>query len=166
HIVLREAACAFDLESVDLTTQRTASGADFRQINGRGTVPALQLADGVLTDGAAIAQFVADLVPHKHLAPPNGTMARYHLQSWLDFIASELEAPFRMLFRRYTPAGFAETIRGQIGDRMLYVQDVLIDRGYLMGETYTIADSYLFVILEWCGKLGMDVALWPNLDAY
>ena len=169
HIVLREADRRFDLERVDLTTHRTASGADFLKINPKGYVPALQL-DGpgspILTEGPVIVQYVGDLSPETHLVPPNGTLARYHLQEWLNFIASEIHKQFSPLFDATTPPQVGERQRGKIGRRLLYLQDVLNDRAFLMGETFTVADAYLFVMLQWCPRFGIDLQLFPNLDAY
>ncbi len=169
HIVLREARCRFDLERVDLKTHRTASGGDFLAINPRGYVPALQL-DGpgspLLTEGAAIVQYIGDLAPEARLVPPNGTLARYHLQEWLNFIATEIHKPFGLLFDASTPAPVVEHQRGKIGRRFLYLQDVLDDRAFLMGETFTVADAYLFVTLQWCPALGVDLAIFPNLAEY
>lgn len=169
HIVLREADRRFDLERVDLKTHRTASGADFLTINRKGSVPALQL-DGqgspILTEGPAIVQYIGDLAPDLRLVPPNGTFARYHLQEWLNFIASEIHKQFAPLFDPRTPASYAELLRGKIGGRLLYLQDVLGDRAYLMGETFTVADAYLFVMLQWCQPHGIDLELYPNLDDY
>jgi glutathione S-transferase len=169
HIVLREADRRFDLERVDLRSHRTASGVDYLQINPKGYVPALQL-DGagtpVLTEGPAIVQYIGDLVPDARLVPPNGTFARYFLQEWLNFISSEIHKQFSPLFDPMTPTAVGEVLRGKIGRRFLYLQDVLSDRAYLMGETYTVADAYLFVMLQWCGPHGIDVELYPNLDEY
>jgi glutathione S-transferase len=169
HIVLREAQRRFDLERVDLRTHRTASGANYLTINPKGYVPALQL-DGpgspVLTEGPAIVQYLADLVPDAKLAPPSGTFARYHLQEWLNFISTELHKQFGPLFDPVTPSPVAERLRGKIGRRLLYVQDVLDDRAFLMGESFTVADAYLFVMLQWCEPHGIDLGLYPNLDDY
>jgi glutathione S-transferase len=169
HIVLREADRRFDLERVDLASHRTASGADYLTINPKGYVPALQL-DGpdtpILTEGPAIVQYVGDLAPEARLVPPNGTFARYFLQEWLNFISSEIHKQFAPLFDPTLPAAVAEVLRGKIGKRFLYVQDVLSDRAYLMGETFTVADAYLFVMLQWCGPHGIDLGLYPNLDDY
>jgi glutathione S-transferase len=169
HIVLREADRRFDLERVDLTTHRTASGGDFLKINPKGYVPALQL-DGpgspILTEGPVIVQYIADLAPEAHLVPPNGTFARYHLQEWLNFISSEIHKQFSPLFEAATPPQVGERQRGKIGQRFLYLQDVLNDRAFLMGETFTVADAYLFVMLQWCNPLGIDLGLYPNLDDY
>jgi glutathione S-transferase len=166
HIVLREAERRFDLERVDLATRRTARGVDYRLINPKGYVPALELGTEILTEGPAIVQYIADLVPAQRLAPANGTMARYHLQEWLNFISAEIHKQFSPLFRSDTPRDYASRLRGKIGDRFLYVSDVLSDRAFLMGETFTVADAYLFVMLQWTDKFGMDLALWPNLDDY
>ncbi len=169
HIVLREADRRFDLERVDLRTHRTASGADFLKINPKGYVPALQL-DGpgspILTEGPAIVQYLGDLAPDAHLVPPAGTLARYHLQEWLNFISSEIHKQFGPLLEPGTPAVVAEHQRGKIGARLLYLQDVLDDRAFLLGETFTVADAYLFTMLQWCNPQGIDLALYPNLDDY
>src|ERR1700729_1618785 len=82
HIVLREAGLHFDLDQVNLSAKKTAEGADYNEINPNGYVPALQLASGeVLTEGPAIVQYIADLVPEKHLVPVIGSLERYHLMS-------------------------------------------------------------------------------------
>ncbi len=167
HIVLREAELRFDLERVDLRSHRTASGADFMLVNPKGYVPALLLDDGdVLTEGPAIVQYIGDRVPAKKLVAPNGTMARYHMQAWLNFIGTELHKQFAPLFMPDVNPRVVSLQRGKIGERMLYLQDVLEDRAFLMGETFTVPDAYLFVMLQWTRKFGMDLALWPVLDDY
>jgi glutathione S-transferase len=169
HIVLREAERRFDLERVDLRTHRTASGVDFMTINPKGYVPVLQL-DGpdsmLLTEGAAIVQYIADLVPDQRLAPASGTLARYHLQEWLTFIATELHKQFSPLIERAQLPTVAERQRGKISKRLLYLQNVLDDRAFLMGETFTVADAYLFAILQWCEPNGIDLPLYPNVRDY
>lgn len=168
HIALRETDRFFDLERVDLKSHRTSSGADYMLINPRGYVPALQL-DGpgsdVLTEVPAILQYIADLAPEAMLAPPNGTFARYHLQSWLSFIGSELHKQFGPLFGKPTDAVAAHQ-RGKISERFMYLEDVLTDRAFLMGERMTVADAYLFVMLQWCDRFRIDLQLYPNLDDY
>ena len=169
HIVLREADRRFDLERVDLRAHRTASGTDFLKINPKGRVPALQL-DGpggpIFTEVAVIVQYIADLAPEAHLAPPNGTFARYHLQEWLNFVSSELHQQFGPLFDARMPRPTTAYHRGKIGERFLYLQDVLNDRAFLMGESFTVADAYLYVVLRWCQPVGIDLGLYPNLEDY
>ena len=169
HIVLRETERRFDLERVDLAAQRTASGLDFHRINPKGDVPALQLDGGeeVLSETAAILQYLGDLAPDRRLAAPHGTFARYHLQEWLGFFGTELHAPFAQLRGRHAPpAPWAARLRGRIGEHLLYLTEVLEDRGFLMGETFTIADAYLFTMLQWADPLGFDLQIYPNLDDY
>lgn len=168
HIALREADRRFDLERVDLTSHRTASGRPLREINPKNYVPVLELDEHGptrLTEVQVVLQYIADLVPHKQLAPPPGTFLRYHLQEWLAFISSELHKQFGPLF---SPghAAVHDLQRGKIGDRFGYLQDVLTDRAYLLGETFSIADAYLFVMLQWCDRFGIDLQLYPNLDDY
>ncbi len=169
HIVLREAGRRFDLERVDLMTHRTASGDDYREINPKGYVPALEL-DGpgsdVLTEVAAVVQYIGDLAPDVRLVPPNGTFARYHLQEWLNFIATELHKQFGPMFVRDTPDSVLAKQRAKINERLIWVEEVIVDRAFLMGETFTVADAYLFVMLQWCEQFGLGLPLWPNLDEY
>jgi glutathione S-transferase len=115
HIALREAERTFDLERVDLRSHRTASGADYYQINPKGYVPALRV-DGpgspILTEAPAILQYIADLVPEKRLAPPPGTIGRYHLEEWLTFVSAEVHKTFGPLFHPDTPAPTQARARG------------------------------------------------------
>jgi glutathione S-transferase len=169
HIVLREADRHFELDRVDLATHRTASGVDYRTINPKGYVPALELDDAgseVLTECAAVLQYIADLVPDRRLVPANGTFARYHLQEWLSFISSEIHKQLGPLWHRGTPERYAAVLRGKVGERFGYLQDVLADHAFVMGETFTVADAYLFTLLQWCGKLGIDLQRFPALDDY
>jgi glutathione S-transferase len=169
HIALREAERTFELERVDLRSHRTADGMDYLMINPKGYVPALQL-DGVgsmtLTENAAILQFIGDLAPAKKLVPPSGTFARYHLQEWLGFIGSEVHKQFSPLFQPDTPAFTEERLRSKIGDRFGYLNTVLVDRAYLLGETFGVADAYLYAMLRWTERFEIDIQIWPNLDDY
>ena len=169
HIALREAERNFDLERVDLTAHRTAGGRDFLEVNPKGYVPVLEL-DGpgseLLTEAQVILQYVADLAPDRALIPVTGTFARYRAQEWLAFIATELHKQFGPLFDPKTPAATTTFQRGKIADRLLYLGDVLGSQGYVMGEQFTVCDAYLFTMLQWCTKLGIDLSLWPNVDDY
>ena len=168
HIALREAERTFDLERVDLETHRTSSGQDYMLINPRGYVPALRL-DGpgseVLFEAQVILQYIADLAPEKMLAPPQGTFGRYHLQSWLAFISTELHKQFSPMFGKPTEA-VAAGLRGKISERFIYLEDVLSDKACLMGERFTVADAYLFVMLQWADRFHIDLQLYPNLDDF
>ncbi|MBL0214471.1 MAG: glutathione transferase GstA [Myxococcales bacterium] len=169
HIALREAGLSFDLERVDLRSHRTAGGRDYLAINPKGSVPAIELPGSrnvVLTEAQVILQYVADLVPDRALIPAWGTFARYQAAEWLAFLSTELHAQFGLLWKSGTPRNVESGQRGKIADRLLYLGDVLGARGYLMGEQFSVCDAYLFVMLQWCGRFGIDLALWPNVDDY
>ena len=167
HIALREAGLPFDLERVDVRAKKTASGRDYRQINPKGYVPTLELDDGqLLTEGPAIVQYIADRKPEARLAPPAGTLERYRLQEWLNFIATELHKSFSPLFNRNLPAEFRQTVLERLAGRFDYLDRQLESRPFLMGETFTVADGYLYVILNWASGGALDLARWPRLSAY
>ena len=167
HIVLREAGIPFDIETVDLATKRTRSGRDFRAVNPKGYVPALELEGGqVLTEGSAIVQYLADQKPATRLAPPAGTMERYRLQEWLNFIAAEIHKGLSPLFNPKMPKDWQEVVKANLGNRFDHLTKSLQGKDYLMGSTFTVADAYLYTLLGWTGHLGIDLGKWPALQAY
>lgn len=168
HIALREAGLDFQLVKVDLGTHTlVADGSDFTKINPKGYVPALELDDGtLLTEGPAIVQYIADLKPEAGLAPKNGTLARYQLQEWLGFINSEIHKGFSPLFRPTTPEEYKTTARQALAKRFEYVAAHLEKNDYLMGKQYTVADAYLFTVLNWGQWTGVDIKQWPSLVAF
>ena len=167
HIVLREAALSFDLEQVDLRTKTTSTGGNFFTINAKGQVPALLLDDGdILTEGPAIVQYIADMVPAMKLVPPAGSRERYHLQEWLNFITSELHKNFSPLFRSGTPETYKSIAIDLIADRFCLVDKHLAGRTHLMGENFTVSDAYLFYMTHAAQRVGMDLNRWPNLAAF
>lgn len=167
HIALREAGLPFELEQVNLRTKQTKDGSDYRAINPKGQVPVLKLDDGqLLTEGPAIVQFIADQKPQSKLAPANGTIERYRLQEWLNHITSELHKSFTPLFNSKTVPETKAAFIEAIGGRFDLISKHLENRQYLMGDTFTVADGYLFTILNWTGHVGIDLAKWPVLKAY
>lgn len=167
HIVLREGGFSFDIERVDLKTKQTTSGADYLTINPKGYVPTLQLDDGTfLTEGPAIVQYLADQVPDKKLAPPAGTMERYHLMEWLNFISAEIHKAYAPFFRPDAPEASKEAARQLLTKRISYLSDNLQHSTYLMGEDFTVADAYLFTILNWHHLANIHLETWPSVRAY
>ncbi|MBJ7311374.1 glutathione transferase GstA [Rugamonas sp. CCM 8940] len=167
HIVLLEAGLAFDAERVDLRSKRTASGADFYAIQPQGYVPALQLDGGlVLTEGPAIVQYLADLAPHKQLAPPAGSLGRYQLAAWLNFIGTELHKNFSPLFDPGAADALKDYARANLARRLAHVGEVLAGNEYLMGKQFSVADAYLFTVLNWAGMVKVDLSPWPALAAF
>ena len=167
HIVLREAGLPFELERVDLKTKLTETGADFLAINAKGYVPALLLEDNnILTEGPAIVQYLADLAPDSKLAPAAGTLERYRLMEWLNFISTELHKGFGALFNPKAPDDWKALVRGLLGQRLAFIIRQMEGRSFLMGATFTVADAYLFTVLGWGKWLDMDIARWPALKTY
>ena len=166
HIALREAGLAFDAETVDLSSKKTKSGADYRAINPKGAVPALQLDNGqVLTEGSAIVQYIADQKPATKLAPAAGSLERYRLQEWLNYIASEIHKGFSPLFNPKATDEWKQVIKDQLAAKFDYLSKQLQGKDYLMGA-FSVADGYLFTILGWTKHLNIDLAKWPVLAQY
>lgn len=167
HIVLVEAEVAFDAVKVDEHTKTIDGGGNYRSINPLGYVPALQLEDGtVLTETVAIAQYVCDQVPAKNLAPPNGTFERAKLQSWLNFISSELQLGcFCPLFDREIPDAVKVNFRGRLDSRLAYLEQHLLRNAFLLGNDFSIADVYLFVVSNWARSVKLDLSPYPSMLA-
>lgn len=167
HIALEEAGLRYETESVDLQKKVTASGADFLKINRKGYVPALQLDGGeVLAEGPAILQYIADQVPAKALAPANGSLERYRLQAWLTFVGTELHKQFGAFFNPAAGADWKAGAMALLERRLAYLAGELEGRQFLMGDTFTVADCYLFTVLNWAGFVKLDLGRWPAVQAY
>jgi len=167
HITLREAGLAFALEKVDAATKRTETGQDFLTIHPNGYVPALEIESGViLTEGPAIMQYIADQTPAAKLAPAAGSMERYRLQEWLNFITSEIHKSFAPLFKPGTPAETKTGSRELIAKRFDHVERRLAGQHYLLDSGFSVADIYLFVTSGWSGFVDIDLKRWPALTEF
>jgi glutathione S-transferase len=168
HIILHEAGLAFEKIKVDEHTKLMDNGGDYRAVNPLGFVPALELEDGtVLTEGAAIVQYIADQVPAKQLAPPNGTPERAKLQSWLNFIASEMQMGcFCPLFYTTTSEAAKTMYRERLASRLGHVDRHLSSQDYMLGKQFSLADPYLLVVLNWTRPLYVDLSPYPHVRAH
>lgn len=166
HIVLREAGFKFEIDQVDLAAQRTAAGEDYKVVNPKGYVPALRLDDGtVLTEVAVILQYLADLKPRRALAPKPRTPERYRLMEWLNFIATEIHKSLGAFFNpRMTPE-WREAQVALVGKRFDFLERVLGASDYLMDD-FSIADAYLYTVLNWTRLHRIDTVGWPNIQSY
>ena len=166
HIALREAGLDFTLVRASTKTHQLDDGTDFYSINPLGYVPVLELGSGErLREGPAIVQYIADQVPDKQLAPANGTLARYQLQGWLNFIGTEVHKGFSPLFNPATPADYKKMCIDRLGQRLQWVNDQLQDGGYLMGKPFTVADGYLVTVTNWAKPMGLDLSHLDKLVA-
>ena len=169
HIVLNEIGAAFELDRTDTAAGTTESGADFGAINPNGYVPALQLESGdIVTENPAVLQYLADLKPETGLAPAAGTPDRVRLQEALNFVSSELHKAFGPFFsgRELSPEARAEAEAGA-ARRIDAIERRLRDgRAFLLGDTFTVADAYAFVVLNWTAFVGIDLSRWPSASSF
>jgi glutathione S-transferase len=167
HIALREAGLPVELVKVDLAAKKLADGSDYLGINPKGYVPAVQLPNGeLLTEGPAIVQFIADQNADSRLAPKAGTIERVRLQEWLTFIGTEIHKTFSPLFNKATSAEVKTAAIATLEKRFAYVSEELGSKDYLLGAQFTVADGYLFTVLNWTKFVGLDLNKWPVLAAY
>ncbi len=167
HIALREAGFDVELEKVDLKAKKTASGEDYREINPKGYVPALKTDSGqVLTEAGAMVQYIADQKPDKKLAPANGTPDRYKLQEWLNFIATEIHKGTSPLFSPDAPDSWKTVVKDKLALRYELLSKHLADKKFLLGDTFSVADGYLFTVLNWTKFVGIDLSKYPALGAF
>jgi glutathione S-transferase len=167
HIVLLEAGLPFSMVKIDFKNKKTEGGVDYLTINSKGAVPALQLDDGrVLTEGPAIVQYLADQKPESGLAPRAGTFERYQLMEILNYITSEVHKGFSPLFNPSLSAEARDTTVTALIKKFDWLSGFLGDKSFLMGNTFTVADAYLFTVLNWTGHVKIDLGKWPVLAAF
>jgi len=166
HIVLREAGLDFQAVKADLKAHKLEDGSDYYGVSPKGYVPLLELDNGErLTEGPAIVQYIADQVPAKKLAPANGTMARYRMQEWLNFITSELHKGIGFMFGPAVEDAKV-MMRAKALDRLKWVDSQLEGKSYLMGDEFSVPDAYLFTVANWTKHAGIDISGLKNLGAF
>jgi glutathione S-transferase len=167
HIVANEAGIDLELLRVDGASKKTEQDQDFLATNPNGYVPALVLPDGeLMTEASVLVQYLADQKPETGLMPKAGEMARYRVQQWLNFIATELHKGFSPFFKRDTPEATKEANRALLSKRIAHVDRKLEGRSYLTGEVFTAADAYLWTILGWAKVVGFDLSSFANVQRF
>ena len=166
HIALQELGLTFETVKVDLVKHTLADGSDFRAVNPKGYVPFLVLSDGTtLSEANVVLQYIADQKPGQ-LAPVFGTQERWKLMEWLAFIATEVHKGFGPLWNPKSEAAVRERAVQALGNRFTLIAQTLSKQPYLTGDKFTVADAYLFVILNWSGHLKVDLSPWPALQQF
>ena len=166
HIAIHELGLPYEAVKVDLATHKLDDGTDYRTINPKGYVPTLELDDGTrLTEANVILQYLAEQKPGR-LAPAFGSKERWTLIEWLAFIASEVHKGFGPLWTPKAPADVRERTVQALGNRFGYLAQTLEKQPFLMGDEFTIADAYLFVVLNWSDLHKVDLAPWPALQQF
>ena len=164
HITLLEAGLPFELKRADVKTKKVDDGSDFLAINSKGAVPALKLDNGqVLTEGVAIMQYVADQKPESGLAPKNGSFERYRVQEWLNYITSEVHKSFSPLWNPTADPAVKEYATTNLFKKFDWLESQLKGKKFLTGDAFTVADAYLFTVVNWTNFLGIDIGKWPAL---
>ncbi|RIJ16689.1 glutathione transferase GstA [Henriciella mobilis] len=167
HIALREAGADFEAVKVDLATRKTEAGDDFLAVNPSGKVPALTLDNGQsLTENPAILLYIADQNPGVGLAPAEGSIERYQLLSRLSFLGSELHKAFVPLFTPGTTDDAKAAATVAVKGHLAGLDQEIAGKEYYVGEAFSVADIYLFVILGWPAHVGIDMAAYPALGAF
>lgn len=165
HILLHETGLPHDSEAVDLRTHRTAGGGDYYAINPKGSVPALEIGDEVLTENGAVLQYIGDKSGNQTLLPGAG-MERYRVIEWLAYLGSDVHKSFGALWNPAASDDAKQAARELVFNRFDFLEKSFDGRDYLTGKMMTVADPYLFAMLGWTGLLGADLARWPNLAAF
>ena len=167
HISLREAGLPFDLKKADTKTKKLEDGSDYYTINSKGAVPALKLDNGqVLTEGVAIMQYLADQKGDGTLAPKNGSFERYRVQEWLNYITSEVHKSFSPLWNPTADPAVKTWALDGLKKKFDWLNTQLTGKKYLTGDNFTVADAYLFTVVNWTNFLGIDLGKWPALKEF
>jgi glutathione S-transferase len=167
HITAREAGIAVDLKRADTKTKKLTDGSDYYAVNSKGAVPALRLDNGqVLTEGVVIMQYLADQKPGSPLAPAAGTLERYRLQEWLNYITSEVHKSYSPLWNASADPKVKEYAQANLDKKLDWVNGQLAGKKYLTGDSFTIADAYLYTVINWSFFLGSNLDKWPALKEF
>lgn len=167
HIVLKESGLPFEAVKTDIRNKTTDGGGDYRKTNPLGYVPALELDDGtILTEGPAVVQYIADKVPAKGLAPANGTLERYQLQSWLNFVSTEVHKGYSPLFNPAVPDDVKSVFRERLMTRLAHLDKHLATNDYVMGKSFSVVDAYVFTTLGWAPRVNVDLSGFTNLAKF
>jgi glutathione S-transferase len=167
HITAREAGIPVELKRADTKTKKLVDGSDYFAVNSKGAVPALRLDNGqVLTEGVAIMQYLADQKPGSKLAPAAGTLERYRLQEWLNYITSEVHKSYSPLWNPNADPKVKEYTQANLEKKLDWINGQLAGKKYLTGDTFTIADAYLYTVINWSFFLGQNLDRWPALKEF
>ena len=167
YISLLETGLHFEAFAVDRTTKKTADGRDFTSFNPKGYVPALQLDNGeLLTENVAVLSYIGSLDPAQRLTPQVGSWGFFKVLEWLGYVNSEVHKNISPLFRPTTPEDMKTILREMVVQRYSFLERSLGNKPFLTGDTFTVADAYLYVTLSWRERVGINVTHLPVLTAF
>lgn len=167
HIALCETGLPHELVRVSTKTHQTADGGDYYKINPKGQVPVLELDDGsLLTEGPVIIQYLADLAGNTDLIPAAGTIERYRVMEWQNYVGTEIHKSFTPIFNPAFDAAAKDAAKQVLRRKFEWLDGKLAGRSFLTGETFTGADAYLFAVSGWAKPVGLDISDLPNLQRF
>lgn len=167
HIVAEEEGIVLDCVKVDLATHLTEAGIDFKSINPKGYVPALELDEGgILTENVAILLYLAHMKPRAGIAPPMGDPAWFRAVEWLTYVATEMHQGFAPLWTRNLPEASRKVLVEKLKKKLDFLEAHLLENPYLLPGGYSVADAYLFVVLNWAEMVRFDLNPWPAIRSY
>src|SRR5690554_804188 len=167
HILLKDTQLPHELEKVDLKAHKTQHGDNYYKFNTKGYVPLLELDNGeMLSEGPVIAQYICDQAGRDDLMPAAGTMARYRVMEWQNYVTSELHKSYSPLFKRDFNEEGKAWFRRALRQRYEYVDARLQENEFLTGSSFTAADAYLFVVTNWAAHTGVDLQNLGALDSF
>jgi glutathione S-transferase len=156
RIVAFELGLKLEGIKADLKNKKTEKGDDYLKITPKGQVPALQLDNGeVLTEGVAIVQYMASLVPGTKMMPEG--FAKFRQLEWLNYITSELHKTYSGFFNPHATDTEKEHLRTKLAHKFAHLEPVLTKNTYIMGNDFTCADAYLFNVLSWSGYVKVEL---------
>jgi glutathione S-transferase len=164
-IVSQEAGLNAEVIKVDARKHLLEDGTSYYDIAELGYVPLLQLDDGTfLREGPVIAQYLADQRPATRLAPAHGTLERYRLLEWLNFLTSEVHKGFIPLLYAIAAGNYVDTARPKLEKRYKWIDQQLEGKTFLMGKDFSVADAYLFALTRWGTATWMESVYNANID--
>lgn len=166
HVLLNDLGIDYQLVRVDLKSHKTEDGRDYYEINPKGYVPTLELESGErITELPAVAQYLSESQQNYHLFPQQG-LPKIRVIEWLAFIGSEVHKSFAPLFNPASSEEAKKAAKDKINNRFGYIDQVLQQQAYVIGDVLSIADIYLFVILTWANNMKLDLSQFPNLQIH
>ena len=159
RIILNELGIGCEFKSVDLRNKKLEDGSDYFSINPKGAVPALRLADGqILTEGTAIVQFLAEASKANSLLAPVNELKRYRTLEWLSYLSTEIHKAVTPLFHPKIPDDIKKDVFvTSLKNKLSFVNSCLENKDFLVGNEFTLADSYLFIMLFPMARIGIEL---------
>jgi len=168
RITIHELQVACEYELVNQKDKTYGGGLDFLKINPHGMVPVLQLDNGeYLTENVAVQIYLAETFQSTQLLPPVTDMNRYRVIEWLSYVATEIHKNCGPLFSPTISNEMKESVfKPMLVKKIAALDPYFTAHEFLIGNHFTIADSYLFVVLTWMAHFDISFVGWPHLDRY